>query len=480
MGSLKGKIKSEVSIDWNKIAEKFIYNYGDAVYNSWIKPLSIIEHDQSYVTLAAPNRFVKDWVKSNYLDSLTEYFREFNNNIIKLDIIVSTNNKGASFGEFQNPQNDNSQDKRNVSSLTNINSKGNSNSINLKAAGNLSLNKKQNFESFISSNTNRLAFYTTQKIAEAIISNDDEQIEGYSPLFISGAVGCGKTHLLNSIANRVKKADPSKNIVFLSAEKFMFKFIKSLQENNIISFKEEVRSADILLIDDIHFLSGKTNVQDEFMHCIDHIMHNNGKIIIAGDRNPAELDRIENRLKSRLSGGLVANIEKPDLELRTKIIEQKSQDLSLKLDEDSILAVANKLTYNIREIIAFLNRLKARKEAFGRAINFEDIRAILGNEFVESREITLDQIKKIVAKKFSVSVTDIDSKKRNAEIANARQIGMYMVKKYTSKSLPEIGRNFGDRNHATVIHAIKTVDNKSSKSADFASLIREVEAMIAS
>ena len=312
-------------------------------------------------------------------------------------------------------------------------------------------NLNNSFDNFMVGESNELAYTAARKICT--------QSSHYNPLFIYSEVGMGKTHLLNAIGLEIEK---TKKVMFISAERFMYHFIRSLKNNDMVKFKDFFRRSNVFIIDDIQFARGKEAMQEEFFHTFNALMEKGSQIVISSDRPPANLDRIQERIKSRLSGGLVIDIQPPDLNLRLKILKSKFKEIqknfneSYDLSDDALKFLASEVTSSIREIIGALNRVLAFSKVNAKSPNIYECKKIL-KDFISynKKSISVESIQNIVAAHFNLNIQEMLSPRRSRSLARPRQIAMYLAKQHTTNSLPDIGRKFSNRDHTTVIHAVK-------------------------
>ena len=297
-------------------------------------------------------------------------------------------------------------------------------------------------------------------------------------MYICGGVGLGKTHLLNAIGVELQNKN---NVMFISAERFMYHFIKSIKKNDMVNFKDFFRKSSIFIIDDIQFISGKESLQEEFFHTFNSLMDKGSQIIISSDRAPMKLDRIQDRIKSRLAGGLVVDIETPDLELKVKILKRKIEEIqnqfkeNINLNEEVINFIAAESKTNIRELIGVLNRVIAFSRVNNRNLTITECKNILKDVFNQTKVITVDKIQNIVSNYYNISLSEMLSQRRSRPLARPRQIAMYLAKKMTTRSLPEIGRRFANRDHTTVIHAVKTITRLSEQDDEMKKNIEQIK-----
>ena len=306
-----------------------------------------------------------------------------------------------------------------------------------------------------------VAFAASQRVSEA------NKIT-FNPLFLCGGVGLGKTHLMHAIGWKIKQQQPERKVIYLSAEKFMYQFVRALRYKDTSAFKEQFRSIDVLMIDDVQFISGKDNTQEEFFHTFNALIEQNKQIVISADKTPTDLDGVQERLKSRLGCGLVADIHPLTYELRLGILQAKEEKLSTRISATILEFLAHKITSNVRELEGALNRLSAFSSLVGRDINLDMVQDLLKDLLKSSqKKVNIEEIQKKVSQHFNVKVSDMSSARRSRTVARPRQVAMYLSKNLTSRSLPEIGRRFGNRDHTTVIHAVRKVEELMNKDAGF-------------
>jgi chromosomal replication initiator protein len=427
---------------WVELSDKFIKIIGEGNFNSWIKPLKFSSYSSAILNLKSPTRFIRDWVNSNYSEIIRNIFRDSFGNVAAINIVVDSQ---IAIAPASTDSQSSNQDVINFKP-----SAGNRDFSEIESI----LDPRFKFENFVVGNSNSFAYAAAKSVAES-----NEVIAGSNPLFIYGGVGLGKTHLMHAIAWKVKEQNPDRKILYLSAEKFMYKFIKSLQDKNIVSFKEYFRSVDVLLIDDIQFICGKNSTQEEFFHTFNALIENGKQLVLSADRSPSDMGEMEERIKSRLGWGLVADINSTSFELRLGILETKVKSFNLNVPKDVLEFLAENITSNIRELEGALNKIVAQSRLLREEISLDYAKRILKDLLkANQKNITIDQIKKLVSEQCAVKLGDINSPKRTQNIARARQLAMYFAKKYTNKSLPEIGKNFGGKDHTTVLHAVRKIE----------------------
>ena len=446
--------EEEKTLNWEEIQISFKKSFGDEVYNSWLQKISLVKEFNDYLILAVPTRFFRDWIVSRYLDKILEQVKSFKLSLNRIEFKIIEENK-------QNQELIKIEELNKVTeikdSILNYNR----------------LNPNLNFESFIQGKSNDIALSYSKKVCE--------QISRYNPLYICGGVGLGKTHLLNAIGLELQS---NNNVMFISAERFMYHFIKSIKKNDMVNFKDFFRKSSVFIIDDIQFISGKESLQEEFFHTFNSLLEKGSQIIISADRAPMKLDRVQDRIKSRLSGGLVVDIETPDLELKTRIIKKKIDEIQnqfkeiINLNDEIINYIASETKTNIRELIGVLNRVIAFSRVHNKELSINDCKNILKDVFSQIRVVTVDKIQNVVSNYFNIALSEMLSQRRSRPLARPRQIAMYLSKKMTSRSLPEIGRRFANRDHTTVIHAVKTITRLSEQDDEMKKSINQIKSLL--
>jgi len=444
-------VKEENQLNWNMVLEKLKKTFGNDIYESWIKNVNLKKEFNHYIILSAPTRFVRDWIVSRYADKILDIIKTFKKSIQRIEFLI-----------------DETQEKSDKSLFL---KKGQVTSIENSFLNYYRFNLSNRFDNFMVGESNELAFTAARKICI--------QSAHYNPLFIYSAVGMGKTHLLNAVGLEVGN---SKKVMFVSAERFMYHFVKSIKSNEMVKFKDFFRKADIFIIDDIQFASGKEAMQEEFFHTFNALIEKGSQIVISSDRPPSDLDRIQERIKSRMSGGLVIDIQPPDLNLRIKILKSKFEEIKINFKENYSLSdeifefLASEITSNIREMIGALNRVLAFSKINTKSPNVYECKRIL-KDFVNSniKVVNVEFIQNLVASHFNLNINDLLSPRRPRSLARPRQIAMYLAKQYTTNSLPDIGRKFANRDHTTVIHAVKKINELIKKDNEIRQSIIEIK-----
>ena len=446
--------EEEKTLNWEEIQSAFKKTFGNEIYSSWLQKISLVKEYNDYLILGVPTRFFRDWIVSRYLDKILEQVKSFKLSLNRIEFKIVEENK-------QN------QELLKIDELTKVTE------IKDSILNYNRLNPNLNFGSFVEGRSNDIALSYSKKVCE--------QISRHNPLYICGGVGLGKTHLLNAIGLELQNEN---NVMFISAERFMYHFIKSIKKNDMVNFKDFFRKSSIFIIDDIQFISGKESLQEEFFHTFNSLMDKGSQIIISSDRSPAKLDKVQDRIKSRLSGGLVVDIDSPDLELKSKIIKKKIEEIEIQFKENINLSdevinfIASETKTNIRELIGVLNRVIAFSRVHNKILNISDCKNILRDVFNQIRVITVDKIQNVVSNYFNISLSDMLSQRRSRPLARPRQIAMFLAKKMTSRSLPEIGRRFANRDHTTVIHAVKTISRLADQDDEMKKNINHIQSLL--
>jgi len=447
--------EEENIIIWENVQNAFEKNFGTEIYTSWLKKISLLKEYNDFLVLGVPTRFFRDWIVSRYLDKILSQLKTFKNSINRVEFKISEENKINSIDAFK--VEDFNKITEIKDSILNYNR----------------LNPNLNFDNFISGSSNEIALSSAKKVCE--------QTSRYNPLYIYGGVGLGKTHLLNAIGLELEK---NTNVMFISAERFMYHFIKSIKKNDMVNFKDFFRKSSVFIIDDIQFIRGKEGLQEEFFHTFNSLIDKSSQVIISADRAPMKLDRVQERIKSRLAGGLVVDIDAPDLDLKVKIIKQRLEDIQNKFKESSNISeevinfIATESKTNVRELIGVLNRVVTFSRIHKKTLTISDCKNILKDVFNQAKIITVDKIQNTVANFFNITLAEMLSQRRSRPLARPRQIAMYLAKKMTTRSLPEIGRRFANRDHTTVIHAVKTITRLSEKDDEMRKNIEQLRNLL--
>ncbi len=433
---------------WQKCLSLLQEEYPAQQFNTWLRPLQAELADNTLVLLA-PNRFVVDWVKKNFFSRITEVINQIDSETIK-SISIEIGSKIVATDKITPPKTTTEPVVKATVRKTTDNYK------------NTYLNKKFVFESFVEGNSNQLARAASLQVAE-------KPGDAYNPLFIYGGVGLGKTHLMHAIGNYILKKNPEAKVLYLHSERFVADMVKALQTNSINEFKRFYRSLNALLIDDIQFFAGKDRSQEEFFHTFNALLEGQQQIILTSDRYPKEIEGVEERLKSRFGWGLTVAVEPPELETRVAILVSKAKQSNIDLPYEVAFFIAKRIRSNVRELEGALRRVIANAHFTGKPITIDFVNDALRDLLaLQDKLVTIDNIQKTVADYYKVKVADLLSKRRSRSIARPRQIAMALAKELTNHSLPEIGDNFGGRDHTTVIHACRKVKELLTEAGEFA------------
>ena len=456
---------------WQRVSARLRSEFGDAAYNSWLRPLSFERIDSGLAHLQTPTRFMRDWVLSHYGERIRIFWQAEDSTVRDINIsvqavtgrVAATAHDGTGVGDLVTakaavdgggPFDDRTAAPHAIP--------GPSASPRTMSMGS-SLDSRYQFDSFVVGKSNELAYAAARRVADTAGVN-------FNPLFLYGGVGLGKTHLMHAIAWHIRERDPGREVIYLSAERFMYQFVRALRDRETMAFKQVFRSVDVLMIDDVQFFSRKDSTQEEFFHTFNELVDQSKQIVISADRSPSDLEDVEERIRSRLGWGLVVDIHQTDFELRLGILEAKLARASIRDFPTKVLEfLAYRITSNVRELEGALNRLIAHSHLVGRPINLEMTQEALQDLLrANDRRVTIEEIQKKVAQHFNIRLADMHSARRARAVARPRQVAMYLAKQLTTRSLPEIGRKFGGRDHTTVMHAVKRIEELRQMDASLA------------
>ena len=462
MNSFTNKNLNDVKsnkLDWSIIQSEMKNKLGMDIYESWLKKIDFVEEFNNYLLLSVPTRFIRDWITSRYLDQILHSVRSYKKEIVRIEFRITEQNTKINKNQ-KNPEL--LEKSENISFIKDSYLQYNR------------IDPNKRFENFITGSSNKLAYEASLKVSE--------NISCYNPLYIYGGVGMGKTHLLNSIGLKLKK---SNKVMFISAERFMYQFVKSIKSNEMVKFKDYFRNTDVLIIDDIQFMNGKEAMQEEFFHTFNALLDKGSQIVVSADRPPNRLSRIQERIKSRFSGGLVVDIQKPDFELRKKIVEKKIEEINslypdqVKISKEVLNFVSNEITTSIRELVGAINRTVSFSKIYNKAPNIAETKVVLKDLLnITENKVTIDLIQTLVCKFFKISKNEMLSSRRSRYLVRPRQTAIYLTKILTSKSLPEIGREFSNRDHTTIIHSVKTIERLKEKDQEMVNNINKLKNQI--
>ena len=441
---------SRISAQWARVRGLLRAEVGDSSYRSWLKPLTLLGVEGNAVRIATPTRFMRDYVNENFAKRILELWTDENGAIETLDIEIQAEpakrerKRRAAAPARKAPE---PADEAAAASSGRAASARNGGDIGGP------LDPRFVFDNFVVGKPNELAYAAARRVAESPTAT-------YNPLFLYGGVGLGKTHLMHAIGWHIRGRHSNRRVVYLSAEKFMYQFIRALRFQDTMAFKEQFRSVDVLMIDDVQFINGKENTQEEFFHTFNDLVGNNRQVVVSADKSPSDLEGMEERLRSRLGWGLVADIHGTTTELRVGILQSKAEHLGVAVPPKVLEFLAHKITASVRELEGALNRIVAHSTLVGRDITLETCQEVLQDLLrAHERRVTIEEIQKRVAEHFNIRFADMHSARRSRAVARPRQVAMYLSKHLTSRSLPEIGRKFGGRDHTTVMYAVQKVED---------------------
>ena len=446
------------TLDWATIQKDMKNKLGSDIYESWLRKIDFVEEMNNYILLSVSTRFLRDWITSRYLDQILQIVKLYKKDLTRIEFKIIEKNS-----ENEDEKNiDKSANSENVSFIKDTYLQYNR------------IDQNKRFDNFITGTSNKLAYEASLKVSE--------NISHYNPLYIYGGVGMGKTHLLNSIGLSLKEKH---KVMFISAERFMYQFVKSIKSNDMVKFKEYFRNTDILLIDDIQFMNGKEAMQEEFFHTFNALLDKGSQVIISADRAPNKLSRIQDRIKSRFAGGLVVDIQKPDYELRSKIVKQKTEELNvfysnqINISDEIQKFISTEITTSIRELVGAINRVVSFSRIYNKVPNLSEVKIVLKDLLnIGENKVTIDLIQSTVCKFFKISKNEMLSSRRSRYLVRPRQTAIYLTKILTSKSLPEIGREFSNRDHTTIIHSVKTIEKLKEKDPEMTNNINNLKNQI--
>ncbi len=441
-----------IAAAWDAIRTGLRRDCGARTFDGWLRPIALgaFDADSATLTLELPSQFMADWVQTHFAERLVLAWRATLPSVRHIRVAVGAN-------------------APRTAAVAAIPAAPEIEEAPVEVQGSLygvPLEPRYRFDSFVVGKANEVAFNAARTLATA------ENV-AFNPLFIHGGTGRGKTHLLHAIGHEFRARRPGAKIVYMSAEKFMVEFVAALRANDTISFKQQLRSADLLMIDDVQFIAGKESTQEEFFHTMNEIISAGSRLVISSDRAPQDLDGIEPRILSRLSWGLVADVNQPDLELRLGIIQKKLETLPVSVPDDVVMFLAKRISSNVRELEGALNRIAAYAQMQNRAIDLDFVGEVLANILrANQRRISIDEIQSKVSDHYRIRKAEMTSARRAREVARPRQVAMYLSKQLTPRSLPEIGRRFGGRDHTTVIHAVRQIEKLRAQDAELDADIR--------
>ena len=426
----------EAQSQWAQVQSRLKGEFGDTAFSTWLKPLELTDVEGDRVLIAVPTQFMRDWVVANYADRIRSIWSGINPGIRQVILSVRSQAVGLPAKPTVSP-----------------------NALQVRLADTAELedlgarlDPRFTFETFVVGKPNEFAVAAAERVAA-------EPTPPFNPLFLYGGVGLGKTHLMHAIGHRARQVDPSRRIVYLSAEKFMYQFVRALRSKDTMSFKELFRSVDLLMVDDVQFISDKDSTQEEFFHTFNALVERGRQIVISADRSPADLSGLEERIRSRLGWGLVADIHPTTYELRLGILQAKAEQLRVDVPSDVIEFLAQRINSNVRELEGALNRIVHQASLSHKRLTIDMSQEVLRDLLrANDRRVTVEEIQRAVVDHYQLKLTDMQSARRSRSVARPRQVAMYLAKQLTPRSLPEIGKKFGGRDHTTVMHAIRQIE----------------------
>ncbi len=466
----------QLAAQWARVRGRLQSEVGDVEYRTWLRQMSLGGLDGDELTVRLPTRFLRDWVRTHYGDRLNALWQAENRRVRRVDIRVGGITEGEGLAEPMTiaepapPE----PPPLPIGQPATERTDG-------RAETAAALDPRFTFDSFVVGKPNEFAHACARRVAEKPAS------VGFNPLFLYGGVGLGKTHLMHAIAwELTRNGDASRggapvSVAYMSAEKFMYRFIAAIRSQSTMEFKEHLRSVDVLMIDDLQFLIGKDATQEEFFHTFNALVDAGKQIVVSADKSPSDLSGLEERVRTRLGCGMVADLHATTFELRVSILEAKSARAGVPVLPKVLEFLAHKITSNVRELEGALNRLIAHANLFGRAITLESTQEVLHDILkAHDRRVTIEEIQRRVSEHWNIRLTDMSSARRARNVARPRQVAMYLAKQLTSRSLPEIGRKFGNRDHTTVMHAVQRVGELMERDASFAEDVELLRRMLES
>ncbi len=448
-------VNLEKNFNWEIIQKELRHQFGNEIYESWLKKIVFEESHPNYILVSVSTRFIRDWIVSRYLDQILKVIRKSNKEIIRIEFKIADK-------AIENVQKEKNEFNTNVSFIKDS-------FIQFSR-----IDQNKSFDNFVIGASNKLAYEASKKVSE--------NISHYNPLYLYAGVGMGKSHLLNAIGLKLKE---KYKVTFISAERFMYHFVKSIKMNDMVKFKDNFRNTNVLIIDDIQFMNGKEAMQEEFFHTFNSLIEKGSQIIISADRAPNKLMKIQERIKSRFSGGLVVDIQNPEYDLRLKIVKKKIDEFNLINKEKVNISkeiqefISNEIRTSIRELVGALNRIASFSRIYSRTPNLSEIKIILKDLLnINDTKINIDNIQTLVCKYFKISKNEMLSSRRSRYLVRPRQVAIYLSKILTTKSLPEIGREFSNRDHTTIIHSVKTIEKLKNENGEISSGINNLKNQI--
>ncbi|PYD82437.1 chromosomal replication initiation protein DnaA [Komagataeibacter oboediens] len=469
--------KSVLAIHWSRICERLKAEVGEVEYRTWLRQITVGPVEEDEITLYLPTRFLRDWVRGQYGDRLGTLWNAEVPAIRRVELQVARPGSASAPAQADGaaaaaPANSEDAAPRVAAAPAPAHEEPRHAEVRSDLAA--PLDPRFTFDTFVVGKPNEFAYACARRVAERPSS------PGFNPLFLYGGVGLGKTHLMHAIGAELLR-EGKVSVAYMSAEKFMYRFIAAIRSQSTMEFKEQLRSVDVLMIDDLQFLIGKDNTQEEFFHTFNALVDAGRQIVVSADKSPSDLSGLEDRLRTRLGCGMVADIHATTFELRISILEAKASASGVVVPAKVLEFLAHKITSNVRELEGALNRLIAHANLFGRPVTLEATQDVLHDILkAHDRRVTIEEIQRKVAEHWNIRLTDMSSARRARAVARPRQVAMYLAKQLTSRSLPEIGRKFGNRDHTTVMHAVTRVTELMEQDPAFAEDVELLRRMLES
>ena len=478
------RLDGELGAQWARVRGRLREEVGEVEYRTWLKQMTLADVEADEVTIVLPTRFLRDWVRSHYGERLRHLWSSENPEIRRVALRIGGATTDGLAGEVSQaapvpPGIDGAAVPGTGQAVAQRPGQARLDAHRAEAAkaefaG--TVDPRFTFSTFVVGKPNEFAYACARRVAE----NDRPQ-PGFNPLFLYGGVGLGKTHLMHAIAWAIRERSQGRVVAYMSAEKFMYRFISAIRSQNTVEFKEQLRSVDVLMVDDLQFLIGKENTQEEFFHTFNALVDAGKQIVVSADKSPSDLSELDARLRTRLGCGMVADIHATTYELRIGILQAKAALAGMIVPQKVMEFLAHKITTNVRELEGALNRVVAHGQLVGRPITLESTQEVLHDVLrAQDRRVTIEEIQKRVAEHYNIRLTDMSSARRARAVARPRQVAMYLAKQLTSRSLPEIGRKFGNRDHTTVMHACARIADLMQRDASFAEDVELLRRMLES
>ncbi len=463
----------QLAAQWARVRGRLQNEVGEVEYRTLLRQMTLAGLDGAEVIVQLPTKFLRDWVRGHYGDRLMALWQAENRRVRRVEFVVA--NAGAA-----DPSPDGPPVARPAAPPAGL-SRAEPSRVEPEARPEMAapLEQRFTFDSFVVGKPNEFAYACARRVAEHPAS------AGFNPLFLYGGVGLGKTHLMHAMAWDLVSRNAGRtkpvSVAYMSAEKFMYRFIAAIRSQSTMEFKEQLRSVDVLMIDDLQFLIGKDNTQEEFFHTFNALVDAGKQIVVSADKSPSDLSGLEDRLRTRLGCGMVADVHATTFELRISILEAKAARAGVAVPSKVLELLAHKITSNVRELEGALNRLVAHANLFGRPVTLETTQEVLHDILkAHDRRVSIEEIQRRVAEHYNIRMNDMSSARRARAVARPRQVAMYLAKQLTSRSLPEIGRKFGNRDHTTVMHAVARITELMERDAAFAEDVELLRRMLES